>query len=137
VVVALLQGGRAPEDRATLVPWGSPSPLARTAAPWPGQLRAPSPATTLAHPVAVQLHDGAGDLVVVESRGLLSEVPHGFSFSNRTRCDVVWFAGPWPLVERWWSLHRRRAHLQVLLATGEALLLVAEAGRWWLVGVYD
>ena len=26
-------------------------------------------------------------------------------------------------MERWWSLDRRRAHLQVVLATGEALLL--------------
>jgi protein ImuB len=50
---------------------------------------------------------------------------------------VVWHAGPWPLMERWWSLSRRRAHLQVLLASGEALLLTAESSRWWLVGIYD
>ncbi len=50
---------------------------------------------------------------------------------------IVWFAGPWPLVERWWASDRRRAHVQVLLDSGEAMLLCAEAGRWWLVGVYD
>src|SRR5487761_2365989 len=60
VVVASLRGGRVPEDRATLVPWGSPAVKVRETAPWPGQMRAPSPATTLAHPVAVQLRDGAG-----------------------------------------------------------------------------
>jgi protein ImuB len=49
----------------------------------------------------------------------------------------VWFAGPWPLVERWWASGRRRAHVQVLLDSGEAMLLSAEAGRWWLVGIYD
>jgi len=25
----------------------------------------------------------------------------------------------------------------VVLALGEAVLLVAESGRWWLVGIYD
>ncbi|NNN01967.1 MAG: hypothetical protein HKL86_09080 [Acidimicrobiaceae bacterium] len=137
VVVASLRGGRVPEDRATLVPWGSPASRVHETAPWPGQMRAPSPATSLAHPVAVQLRDGAGGRVVVSSRGLLSGTPGAVHFSNWTHRDVVWHAGPWPLVERWWSTNRRRAHLQVLLATDEALLLVAEAGRWWLVGIYD
>jgi len=137
VLLASLRGGRVPEDRATLVPWGSPSLAGRDVAPWPGQLRAPSPATTLAHPVSVQLRDGADHQIVMGARGFLSEPPGALLFSNQTRRDVVWHAGPWPLVERWWSLNRRRAHLQVLLATGEALLLVAEASRWWLVGIYD
>jgi hypothetical protein len=57
VVVASLRGGRVPEDRATLVPWGSPKSVIRDVAPWPGQMRAPSPATTLNRPVAVQLRD--------------------------------------------------------------------------------
>ncbi len=47
VVVANLHGGRGPEDRATLVPWGSPATVVRDHAPWPGRLAAPSPATTL------------------------------------------------------------------------------------------
>ncbi len=137
VVVASLCGGRVPEDRATLVPWGSPPSTTRDVAPWPGQLRAPSPATTLAHPVAVQLRDGDDRQVVMESRGFLSAAPGVVLFSSQLRRDVVWHAGPWPLVERWWSLNRRRAHLQVLLATGEALLMTAESNRWWLVGIYD
>ena len=137
VVVASLRGGRAPGDRATLVPWGSPVSGVRDSAPWPGQLRAPSPATTLGHPVVVQLRDGAGQPVVVGSRGLLSGSPDVIVFSDQTRRDVVWHAGPWPLVERWWSTSRRRAYLQVLLAAGEGLLLTSESGRWFLVGIYD
>jgi nucleotidyltransferase/DNA polymerase involved in DNA repair len=137
VVIASLRGGRVPEDRATFVPWGSPAPRVHEVAPWPGQMRAPSPVTTLAQPVVVQLRDGVGDPVVVGSRGFLSGLPDAVLFSNRIRRDVVWYAGPWPLVERWWSTNRRRAHLQVLLVTGEALLLVSEAGHWWLVGIYD
>jgi protein ImuB len=137
VVVAALRGGRVPEDRATLVPWGSPAPSGTERAPWPGQLRAPSPATTLAHPVAVQLRDVEDRSVVMGSRGLLSESPATLLFSNQSRREVAWHAGPWPLVERWWAMNRRRAHLQVLLATGEALLVSAESSRWWLVGIYD
>jgi hypothetical protein len=39
---------------------------------------------------------------------------------------------------RWWSPPRqRRAHLQVVTATGTAYLLVCERGRWSVEGVYD
>jgi len=85
----------------------------------------------------VQLHDDAGHPVVVGSRGLLSGSPDVIVFSNQTHRDVVWHAGPWPLVERWWSTSRRRAYLQVLLAAGEGLLLTSESGEWFLVGIYD
>jgi len=135
IVVASLHGGRGPEDRATLVPWGSPEAL-RDDAPWPGQLRAPLPATTLAHPIAVELRGADGKAVRVSARGLLSATPV-VAVLSRTRREVVWFAGPWPIVERWWAAARRRAHLQVVLDTGQAALLVAESGRWWLTGIYD
>jgi protein ImuB len=136
IVVASLRGGRGPEDRATLVPWGSPE-VRRDDAPWPGQLGAPLPATTLAHPVAVGLRDERDEPVRVSSRGLLSAAPVTLVLTATSRRDVVWSAGPWPIVERWWAVARRRAHLQVVLDTGEAALLVAESGRWWLTGIYD
>jgi nucleotidyltransferase/DNA polymerase involved in DNA repair len=137
IVVAKLQGGRGPEDRAILVPWGSPATVVRDRAPWPGQLAAPSPATTLAHPVPLQLRDEENRPVVLSARGVLSGAPTAVIFSSPLRREIVWHAGPWPLVERWWSRHRRRAHVQMVLATGEALLVVAESSRWWLVGIYD
>ena len=137
VVVASVRGGRAPEDRATLVPWGSPSRVGESDAPWPGQLRAPSPATTLGYPVGVELRDVEAAPVRMSSRGLLSAPPATLSYSSRVRREVLWYAGPWPTLERWWATPRRRAHLQVVLATGEAVLLVAESNRWWIVGIYD
>ncbi|MGA7835797.1 MAG: hypothetical protein WCA31_11380 [Acidimicrobiales bacterium] len=137
IVVAKLHGGRGPEDRATLVPWGSPSANERDVAPWPGRLAAPSPATTLAHPVPLQLRDGANRAVALNARGVLSAEPTAVIFSSPLRREIIWFAGPWPIVERWWSRRRRRAHLQMVLASGEALLVVAESSRWWLVGIYD
>jgi len=136
VVVASLRGGRVPEDRATLVPWGSPALAARDDAPWPGQLRSPSPATTLRVRQGVQLLDGNAEMVAVGSRGLLSARPRTLLAGQACR-DVIWHAGPWPSLEGWWGRSRRRAHLQVLLAGGEAALLAAESGRWWLVGLYD
>ncbi len=137
VVVASLRGGRVPEDRATLVPWGSPVNDGRDNAPWPGQLRAPSPVTTLHVRVRVELRDEHDQTVRMGSRGLLRTDPRTLLFTNQVRRDVVWHAGPWPSIERWWGRSRRRAHLQLLLASGEAVLLVAESSRWWLVGIYD
>jgi len=137
LLVASLRGGRAPEDRAALVPWGSPLVEPDVKVPWPGQLRSPSPVTTLAHPVAVRLHDGNDAPVVMSARGVLSDEPVTLLLTHYARRTVRWYAGPWPLVERWWVLGRRRAYLQVVLALGEAVLLVAESERWWLVGIYD
>jgi nucleotidyltransferase/DNA polymerase involved in DNA repair len=137
VMVASLCGGRVPEDRATLVPWGSPASSARDSAPWPGQLRAPSPATTLQHRVVVQLRDDADKAVVMGSRGFLSADPTTLLFSSQIRRDVVWYAGPWPSLEQWWGTSRRRAHLQLVLGSGEAVLLACESRHWWLVGIYD
>ena len=137
LLVASLRGGRVPEDRATLVPWGSPIVEEKIGAPWPGRIRSPSPATTLAHPVAVRLHDEHDLPVLLSARGLLSAEPATLLLTHYARRTVCWYAGPWPLVERWWALGRRRAYVQVVLALGEAVLLVAESGRWWLVGIYD
>jgi protein ImuB len=91
----------------------------------------------LAHPVPLQLRDAANRPVVLNARGVLSAEPTAVIFSSPLRREIIWHAGPWPLVERWWSRRRRRAHLQMVLASGEALLVVAESSRWWLVGIYD
>ena len=137
VLVARLHGGRVPEDRASLTPWGSPLRESRDVAPWPGRLAGPSPITSLHQPVAVELCDERGEPVRMGARGSLSAAPASIVLVRGSRRGVVWHAGPWPLVERWWTSSRRRAHVQVLLDSGEAMLLSAEAGRWWLVGVYD
>jgi protein ImuB len=91
----------------------------------------------LLHPVVVQLRDANDAPVLFDARGVLSAEPTTLLLTHYARRTILWHAGPWPLVERWWSRGRRRAHLQVVLALGEAVLLVAESGRWWLVGIYD
>ena len=137
VLVARLHGGRVPEDRATLTPWGSPCTELRDEAPWPGRLAGPSPVTSLHQPVALELLDDLNEPVRMGARGSLSAAPASLVLGRGSQRRVVWWAGPWPLVERWWTSSRRRAHVQVLLESGEAMLLSAEGGRWWLVGIYD
>jgi protein ImuB len=50
---------------------------------------------------------------------------------------VVGWAGPWPVTERWWSVRRRRARVQVVTADGVARLLCTERGQWWVEALYD
>jgi protein ImuB len=53
--------------------------------------------------------------------------------------DVVAWAGPWPIEERWWDAarHRRRARFQVVTADGQARLVALEGGTWQVDAVYD
>ncbi|MDW5323056.1 DNA polymerase Y family protein [Plantactinospora sp. KLBMP9567] len=53
--------------------------------------------------------------------------------------EIVSWAGPWPVDERWWAPAeaRRRARFQVGLTDGTALLLSLTGGRWWVEAVYD
>ena len=136
VTTAVLCGGRSPAEQVRLVPWGYPRGGATSVptAPWPGKLPGPSPA--LVHPRAIGavLVGDDGDPVGVSGRGQLSAAP--------SRCgseEVVGWAGPWPVDERWWDAasHRRRARLQVLLEGGGAYLLALEGGRWRVEATYD
>jgi hypothetical protein len=140
VSVARLVGGRAPDDRAALVPWGTseaPRPRRDHAAPWPGRLPAPSPSSIPSRTLPVALLDARGDRVTVGGSGLLSATPSRLEFEPGRGRGVVAHCGPWPMAERWWGVSRRRAHLQVLCDDGFAVLLRAERSRWWLTGVYD
>jgi protein ImuB len=57
--------------------------------------------------------------------------PHG-------PCPVVSWAGPWPMLGRWWSEEpARRVHLQVALADGRALLLECAGDAWTCEAIYD
>ena len=107
--------------------------------PWPGHLPAPSPAPVLAGAEPVVVTDAAGDEVVVSGRGELSAPPVRLHRRGRRGRAVASWAGPWPCDERWWDpdAHRRRARLQVVDDAGDAHLLAAEGGSWWLEATYD
>src|SRR5690606_35822612 len=102
----------------------------------PGQLPAPAPGTLLDERRAVDVLDLAGRPVGVDGRVRLSGEPARVVDEGESR-EVVGWAGPWPMWERWWTRGRRRAWLQVMLSDGVARLLALESGTWWLEGVYD
>ncbi|EYR61946.1 DNA repair nucleotidyltransferase, partial [Actinotalea ferrariae CF5-4] len=142
VLGAVLQGGRDLHDQVHLVPWGEDLPAARTAtAPWPGRLPPPAPATVLTEPPEVDLRAPDGAPVGVSARLELSGEPAALTLEEpegATVRRVVAWAGPWPVVQRWWAAGAdRAAYLQVLTDDGAGLLLVLRDGAWRLEARYD
>ncbi len=141
VATAVVTGGRSPAEQVRLVPWGDPppAPTADQAAPWPGSLPLPAPATVLEAPLPAEVLDAGGAPVGVTGRGLASAAPAWVSVGGGPRSAVVAWAGPWLVDERWWdaAAHRRQARWQVVTATGAAHLLCLEGGGWVVEALYD
>jgi protein ImuB len=144
VQVPVLSGGRGPAERITLTPLGDePVPRADPDLPWPGQLPEPSPTVLLDDPV--ELLDAQGNSIRVTSRGLFSADPARLTSRDRDE-RLRWWAGPWPVDERWWDPDQAAAgtaRAQVLLAgrrasdPGIAMLLCYRQRRWYLEGIYE
>ncbi|MCV7123752.1 DNA polymerase Y family protein [Mycobacterium lacus] len=140
VQVPVLSGGRGPAERITLTPLGDePAPRADPGRPWPGQLPGPAPAVLLDDPV--ELVDAQGNPIRVTSRGMFSAEPARLTIRGRDD-RLRWWAGPWPVDERWWDPEAtgqgsRTARAQVLLQSERALLLCYRQRRWYLEGIYE
>jgi len=105
---------------------------------WPGRLPAPSPATVPPQPVPAELTAAGGAPVRLRAPDLLSAPPAHVVVDGGDPRRVQGWAGPWPVQQRWWAPGSAEAsRLQVTLHDGEALLLLAREGRWWLIGQYD
>jgi protein ImuB len=142
VVTATIGGGRAPAERQVLVPWGDrPVGVARADRPWPGSLPAPAPSTVfeVPRPVAVLTEDG--DPVEVTDRGDVTAPIARFSptGTERDARPVDSWAGPWPVLERWWdaSLFRALHRFQLVDADGTAWLLALAGSGWFAEARYD
>ena len=89
----------------------------------------------------VDLLAADGEPVHVTGRGLFSATPA--RLAGRYAGALDWWAGPWPVDERWWDPERgkgRTARAQVLLGDeGEsrALLLCYRQRRWYVEGIYE
>ncbi|SPM28682.1 DNA polymerase Y family protein [Mycobacterium terramassiliense] len=141
VRVPVLAGGRGPAERITLIPLGDePVPHADPGPPWPGQLPQPSPAVLLDDPV--ELLDAKGDSIRVTGRGMFSADPSRLTMRGRDE-RLRWWAGPWPVDERWWDDRpggqggSRTARAQVLLEDERAFLVCYRQRRWYLEGSYE
>ncbi|MGH3873886.1 MAG: DNA polymerase Y family protein [Pseudonocardiaceae bacterium] len=145
VLTGVLGGGRDPTDQIHLVPWGDDLVPARAADhPWPGRLPAPSPSRVPTRPLPAEVLDDAGRVVGVTGRGVLTGVPHCIAIDGSPLRRVLTWAGPWPVVERWWEPGggRRCARLQAVLDAqpGQeplAVLLACTGGRWQVEGIYE
>lgn len=142
VRVPVRSGGRGPAERITLIPLGDePVPRADPALPWPGRLPEPSPTVLLDEPV--EMLDAQGNPIRVTSRGLFSAEPTRLVAHGREE-RLCWWAGPWPVDERWWDDRSgagqgsgRTARAQILLESERALLLCYRRRRWYLEGSYE
>jgi protein ImuB len=131
------QGGRDPRERIRLVGWGDETiPLRPSDRPWPGAIPDPPPSLVPAQPPAVELTDPQGQAIEVNSALELSGCP-----TRLGRNRIKGWAGPWPVVEQWWSRQAKRCvYLQVQVEADNrerAALLACEGGRWRLEGLYD
>lgn len=104
-----------------------------------GRAAAPAPAVVLPSPLAATVHDAAGEPVVISARLAVSAAPARLVVGTGQPAEIVGWAGPWPVDERWWAPAeaRRRARFQVSLADGAALLLAVESGQWLVEAIYD
>lgn len=139
VLTAVWRGGRGPADQVRLIPWGEVPACDSAAAPWPGQLPPPNPATVFPEPLPATVHDAAGTPVQVSARLEVSAAPARLAVAGDPPVAVTAWAGPWPVDERWWAPDeaRRVARFQVCLADGQALLLGLADGQWRVEGRYD
>lgn len=144
VLSAAVQGGRDLRDQVHLVPWGEEVRPARpVGAPWPGRLPPPAPATVLVEPQEVQLCDADGRKVQVDIRLQVSGEPAVVWWPAREdvpeqETAVTGWAGPWPVVQRWWTPSpSRQVYLQVSLTDGRAVLLTLRDGVWVVEAHYD
>lgn len=149
----VLQGGRSPSARQSLVPWGERAvDLRPVDRPWPGRVPGPAPVRVFAPPPPAEVVDDAGREVCVTDRGVVSGEPRRFRVTGEIAGQVggtadgqglPWqpvsaWAGPWPTDEGWWSGSAGpTARFQVVGADGRAWLLVRAPEGWCLEAGYD
>ncbi len=144
VRIGVLSGGRGPAERITMIALGDElTPSADPAHPWPGRLPEPAPTLLLLHRPTVHLTAADGTEVGVTDRGLFTADPVILRW-GRKQWSLLGWAGPWPVVERWWSAAEHattavRVQVQLDARPTEirAVLLVHDEQNWHAEGVYE
>jgi protein ImuB len=127
-----IQGGLDAAETNLWTPWQqTPAGHRSATAPWPGHLPTPTPLMVGTTPV--HLTDATGTPVTARPDGL--DTAPAWLHATTGRHAIAAHSAPWPVEARWWEpapLYHVR--LQVLLDTGEALLLTCTAGTWHITG---
>jgi protein ImuB len=87
----------------------------------------------------VELLDAQGNPIRVTSRGTFSADPARL-IARDSDDQLRWWAGPWPVDERWWDpdlAKGRTARAQVMMEDERAFLLCYRQRRWYLEGSYE
>jgi protein ImuB len=139
VVAPVLQGGRSPADRQSLVPWGErPHDLRPRELPWPGSIPPPAPARVFPAPWTAGVLDATGRPVALLPRGAMTGEPARFKPGQaETWQPVAAWAGPWPVDERWWEDGRQVARFQMVGVDGRAWLVTFDGSGWVTEAAYD
>ena len=148
VARAELQPGHDFDEREVLVPWGSATPTATIpldgkALPtsFVGEIPRPLPATVFHPPTPVELTDSSGLGLAVDREGAVLRGQPALLHSGQATRSVVAWAGPWPVIERWWDpqASRRRYRLQLLDQEGVGWLVSHDPtiGQWQVEARYD
>ena len=109
----------------------------------PTARRPPAPATVLVEPTVVQVCDADGRRVQIDARLVLSAEPAAVWWPAQAGAPeresaVTGWAGPWPVVQRWWGgSTSRQVYLQASLDDGRAVLLALRNGVWSVEADYD
>ena len=98
--------------------------------------------TSLVESEVVQLCGVDGRRVQVDARLQVSAEPEVVWWSTTDasprESKVTGWAGPWPVVQRWWGPEpRRQVYLQASLQDGRAVLLALTDGVWTVEALYD
>jgi protein ImuB len=90
-------------------------------------------------PVPATVTTAEGALVRISGRLGMNGAPAWVTVGDSPPAEVVSWAGPWPVEERWWAPAEadRQVRFRMLLADGRALLLALSGGNWFLEAVYD
>lgn len=146
---AVLHPGHSFEEREQIIAWGTTdsgdyytteSGQERPEA-FVAELPKPLPATVFQPPQPVALHNQWGDPLSLDAESsTLGGLPSQMLSGGKMRQVVAW-AGPWPVLERWWDpAHSRcRYRLQLLDQQGVGWLVSQEqpGGHWQIEARYD
>ena len=110
---------------------------------WNGALPTPSPSVVYDDPLPVLVCDARGEEVTVSGRHELSAEPTVVILQQH-HYNVLSWAGPWPVEERWWDTSRQRRMVRMQFVVGRndiatttrALVVIREHGQWWVTARY-
>jgi len=86
----------------------------------------------------VQVLTAAGEPVTVDARGAVSGTPAWLRLPGGpgSRRIAQW-AGPWPILQRWWRKRLRLNRFQLIDNQSTAWLLLSDGATWFTEARYD